>query len=763
MDQRIASAASSPVSSPFSSPPSSPLSMLSRSPSLPPSPPFFALNSTERYPSPSATSQSGGASPRKPADADMAGDVRVRRDRDRNGDGLPPAKRRRVHPPPRPRMTRHIDLERPSREADEELTYLLQALRKKKRIVVVAGAGISVSAGIPDFRSSTGLFTTLRGQHGSRGSGKHLFDASVYKHDSSTSSFHSMVRELAHMTQAAKPTPFHHMLASMAHEGRLMRLYSQNVDCIETNMKPLATNVPLNTKGPWPATIQLHGGLAKMVCSKCGQLEDFDGSLFEGPEPPPCGQCAEMDHLRTSMAGKRSHGIGRLRPRIVLYNEYNPDEEAIGNVSKADLRRGADAVIVVGTSLKIPGVRRLVKELCQVTRSRRDGFTAWINLDAEPQGAEFKDCWDLVVRGSSDDVARLAALPRWDDQDVGSPRHWSVTGLEVHRPEKLEVVLESKSPLSAAFGGTSSAAPATAKPIKQEGGDVKPKASPLLPRLGKPKSLPKPLHASSPGASIPTPIPSPKPQRTRLPDKPTPGLPRQSKLPFQQVKKSDVSFTANTTAKDGLKTGAKSELPSQRGATLGKLPAKKARQGQVSQQPTRKPRQPKSKPKREEKMSAKSLALTFRSTKLVADSTTAAGKKRTPLPSGKAPAESNTSNRTTDKHAGDQGTSMASSDVSDLSSPPDSVERQLRADMIKLPSLRECANASNPCTGKENDYSHDTFCRLLDDKLRQPSTASRGDHQGPRTPPASQSRRSSDAAETISPMSKPRGMGSLID
>jgi len=104
---------------------------------------------------------------------------------------------------------------------------------------------------------------------------------------------------------------------------------------------------------------------------------------------------------------------------MVLYNEYNPDDEAIGAVSAADLRSRPDAVIVVGTSLKVPGIRRLAKELCAVTRGRRDGFTAWINCDPEPVGIDFKDSWDLVVRGECDDVARHVGLPRWDDKDPG--------------------------------------------------------------------------------------------------------------------------------------------------------------------------------------------------------------------------------------------------------------------------------------------------------------------------------------------------------
>lgn len=360
-------------------------------------------------------------------------------------DGSPPAKRRKVMQP-KERTTEYLDLTKANNEltADEssQLERLLTTLRKKKKIVVIAGAGISVSAGIPDFRSSNGLFATTKKQYNVKSSGKHLFDASVYKHGSSTHSFHNMVREMSEMTSNASPTPFHHLLASLAQEGRLLRLYSQNIDCIDTRMKPLATHVPLNLKGPWPATVQLHGGLERMVCTKCAELSPFRAEIFDGPEPPLCESCKVQDQVRTAHAGKRSHGIGRLRPRFVLYNEYNPDEEAIGNVSSADLRARPDAVIVVGTTLKVPGTRRLVKELCQVTRSRKDGFTAWINISPEPKGVDFKDCWDLVVRSKCDNVAQLAHLPPWDmdigddylvakDQMAGSP---SKTTIEVNIP-----------------------------------------------------------------------------------------------------------------------------------------------------------------------------------------------------------------------------------------------------------------------------------------------------------------------------------------
>lgn len=301
---------------------------------------------------------------------------------------------------------------------------------------------------VPDFRSSTGLFTSLRAQHNLKGgSGKDLFDASVvYKDASSTSSFHDMVRSMSKETRAAQPTPFHHMLATLSQQDRLLRLYSQNVDGIDTSLQPLATKIPLakDESGKWPRTVQLHGGLTKMVCSKCHDVRDFKPDLFDGPVPPICSECEEIDRLRTQELGRRSHGVGMLRPRMVLYNEHNPDDEAIGSVTRDDLRKRPDAVIVVGTTLKVPGVKRIVREMCATVRDRRDGVAIWVNNDPEPSGKEFEDCWDIVVRGKCDEVAKLAALGQWDRQN--DSREVTMQSVERASQEHVKIMLDSRNP-----------------------------------------------------------------------------------------------------------------------------------------------------------------------------------------------------------------------------------------------------------------------------------------------------------------------------
>ncbi|KAG8533306.1 uncharacterized protein KY384_002089 [Bacidia gigantensis] len=405
--------------------------------SAPPSPIFPAFSLTA-YPTPDSSQAQSTYSSSSEQDS---------RKRRRKHDDFPTEKKRKVTAP-KERSTLRLDLrsslQQPVADSSVELDTLLKALRKKRKIVVVAGAGISTSAGVPDFRSTKGLFNTLRNDNKLKASGKQLFDASVYQTDASTSSFHDMVRMLSRVVDGAQPTAFHHLLATLADEGRLLRLYTQNVDGIDAEIEPLKTAVPLPKKGPWPRTVQLHGSLKKMVCAKCGDLRDCDPALFDGPDPPSCSSCADLDKVRTEEAGKRSHGIGKLRPRMVLYHEDNPDAEAIGSIVTSDLRARPDALIVVGTTMEIPGVQRMVREMCKVIQNRKDGKCIWINRGPPPTGPKFEDIWDLVVAGDCDRVAELADMRRWYEEPREGVR---VTDSDAERAKAkktgVKVILQS--------------------------------------------------------------------------------------------------------------------------------------------------------------------------------------------------------------------------------------------------------------------------------------------------------------------------------
>jgi hypothetical protein len=73
---------------------------------------------------------------------------------------------------------------------------------------------------------------------------------------------------------------------------------------------------------------------------------------------------------------KRPHSVGNLRPSIVLYNEPHKDGDRIGQAVSRDLggrtgqeRSGADLLLVVGTSLKVPGTMQMVKDFARFVHS----------------------------------------------------------------------------------------------------------------------------------------------------------------------------------------------------------------------------------------------------------------------------------------------------------------------------------------------------------------------------------------------------------
>ncbi|KAK9478667.1 DHS-like NAD/FAD-binding domain-containing protein [Lipomyces japonicus] len=296
-------------------------------------------------------------------------------------------------------------------ENEEFAATLHKLLTKSKKLVIVLGAGISVGAGIPDFRSSTGLFKTMKTDYKLKGSGQSMFDASVYGSGKTTTMFHAMMNNLHSLSSGARITNMHQLISKLSTENKLLRVYTQNIDGLEESLEGLSTVVPLPSKPPWPRTIQLHGGLKTMNCSKCGFLAPFNPQVFAGQDIPECNECKEFEMVR-AVVGKRTQGIGKMRPRIVLYNEFNPDGEAIGNVTAADLKSRPDGLLVIGTSLKVPGVRRIVKEMAQSVHAAK-GLTVWINHEDPPGGKIFENVFDVIIKGDCQLVPGL--IRTWDE------------------------------------------------------------------------------------------------------------------------------------------------------------------------------------------------------------------------------------------------------------------------------------------------------------------------------------------------------------
>lgn len=57
-----------------------------------------------------------------------------------------------------------------------------------------------------------------------------------------------------------------------------------------------------------------------------------------------------------------------------------------------------DAVIVVGTRLKVLGAKERIKELCEAVIEQEDGFTTRINIKLEPNRGKFKYYWRMVIK-----------------------------------------------------------------------------------------------------------------------------------------------------------------------------------------------------------------------------------------------------------------------------------------------------------------------------------------------------------------------------
>ncbi|CAK9782825.1 DHS-like NAD/FAD-binding domain-containing protein [Cutaneotrichosporon oleaginosum] len=482
----------------------------------------------------------------------------------------------------------------PSTDPDDpDLCTVVRRIRGAKRVVVVCGAGVSTAAQIPDFRSAHGLFA-----RGARNV-KDLFHVKSLTSPALLPDHHALLSTLSRLAGEAQPTAFHAFMRDIDREGRLLRVYTQNIDGLEERAG-LKTGIPppprsrrrtadasrsssqphsqrpsrshsqsLQPSQPAsaaqspsasasgassPATresspvrcIPLHGLLSSLHCTQCAASVPSAAHALHGA-PIPCPRCDEMATIRSALS-ERQRRVGTLRASVVLYGEEHPQGEAIGSVMERDLRgtgpRGeregrADLLVVAGTSLSIPGVKRIVKEMAKSLASRpeasvRDGReppvrVVYVNAEPPAKPAEWDGVFDVWVHGDVQDFAALVADASFAPPLPKTPRRKKASGLSTpntasttrkRKADDSDVTPTKKRP-------TFPPTPASTPRIESSSSSLPP-ASPSLPpspppkpeflrvakrkcAQGDPKKRAKPNMSAGTKPAAPSPSPSPSP------------------------------------------------------------------------------------------------------------------------------------------------------------------------------------------------------------------------------------------------------------
>jgi len=177
---------------------------------------------------------------------------------------------------------------------------------------VLTGAGVSTESGIPDFRSSTGIWAEVD-----------PFDvASIQAFRRDPARVWGFYRERIHVLRDAEPNAAHIVLAELEQRGLVQAVVTQNIDT-------------LHTRAGSKDVVEVHGSIRSAQCLGCLWTEPADAVLAQLEErpTPTCPQCGNV-----------------LKPGVVLFGELLP----AGAMERAtQLARGARLVLVVGSSLEV--------------------------------------------------------------------------------------------------------------------------------------------------------------------------------------------------------------------------------------------------------------------------------------------------------------------------------------------------------------------------------------------------------------------------
>lgn len=147
----------------------------------------------------------------------------------------------------------------------------------------------------------------------------------------------------------------------------------------------------------------LHGSLESLRCFLCGQTSSWDDGEREletlAGRQPTCPHCAGATAAREER-GKRALGVGKLRPDIVLYGEEHPQSDMIGTIVQHDLSLGPDMLLILGTSLRVHGLKTVVREFAKAVHSK-GGKVVFVNF-TKPPDSVWSDIIDFWVQSDCD-------------------------------------------------------------------------------------------------------------------------------------------------------------------------------------------------------------------------------------------------------------------------------------------------------------------------------------------------------------------------
>ncbi|CAM4728099.1 unnamed protein product [Leuciscus chuanchicus] len=257
--------------------------------------------------------------------------------------------------------------EPPKRKKHKDINTLedvVRLLNERKKVLVLTGAGVSVSCGIPDFRSRDGIYARLAVDFPDLPDPQAMFDIDYFRRDPRP--FFKFAKEI--YPGQFQPSPCHRFISMLDKKGRLLRNYTQNIDTLEQ-------------VAGIQKIIQCHGSFATASCLVCKQKVDCEAvreDIFN-QVVPHCPRCPS------------DIPYAIMKPDIVFFGENLP--EFFHRAMKQD-KDEVDLLIVIGSSLKVRPVALIPSsiphDVPQVLINREP--LPHLNFDVELLG----DC-DVIV------------------------------------------------------------------------------------------------------------------------------------------------------------------------------------------------------------------------------------------------------------------------------------------------------------------------------------------------------------------------------